>query len=61
MKKNWIKISKIGRDFEIFEKLVRNWTISKNNNSANFEDFGVCFFANVFFFIVELNSKINWG
>ena len=59
----WIKISKISRDyeiFEIFEKLVQNWPIYKNaRNSANFEDIGVWFFANIFFFIVELNCKIK--
>jgi hypothetical protein len=31
----WNKISKTGRDSEIFEKLSRNWPISKNaRNSA---------------------------
>ena len=65
MKQNWIKISKIGRDFEIceiFDKFVQNWPSSENvSNSANIEDIGVCFFANILFFIVELNCKIKIG
>jgi hypothetical protein len=63
MEKNWIKILKIGRDFEIFEifiKLVRNWPIYKNSrNLANFEDIGFWVFANILFLIVELNCKIK--
>jgi hypothetical protein len=56
------QISKIGRDLEIFEKLGRNWPISKNvRNSANFKDIGVWFFANTLLIIVELNCKVKIG
>jgi hypothetical protein len=58
-------MSKICGDFEIFdifEKLVRNWPISKNARSlANFEDIGVWFFAYILLFIVELNCELKIG
>jgi hypothetical protein len=65
LKTNWTKITKIGQDFEILEileKLGRNWPISKNARKwVNFEDIGVCFFANIFFYIVELNCRSKIG
>ena len=55
-KKNWMKISKIGRDFAIFEKLVLNWPISLKRARAD----SVVIPIKVGHSIARLNDLVVW-